>query len=119
MKVQMAYCSACDRDVQIAFPVQPVVADGQANVLDGDVVCLEIGSKCTGAMCPVGAVPPTVMAVRLVRSGIKPTMQPLIQATCNACDQVTSFAIINPTYATCTVCGTTSERKSLVLPTSN
>ena len=119
MKTKVAYCSACDRDVQIAFPTEPAVPDGQANVFDTEVVCLEIGHQCTGSMCPIGATAPAVMAVRLVRSGLKPAMQPLIDASCDACDEVTKFAVISADYATCTVCGRTSERKRLTLPTSN
>lgn len=119
MKTQMAYCSACDRDVRIALTEEPVEPDGQANIHDAEVVCLEIGEKCTGAMCPIGAQPPAVMAVRLVRSGLKPIVQPMTTARCEACDQVTRFALINPEYATCTECGTTVRRASLDVPTSN
>ena len=115
MKVQTAYCSACDRDVQIAFPDEPSVTDGHANILDTEVVCLEIGSKCTGSMCPVGATPPAVMAVRLVRSGLMPTVRPLLSAHCDGCGVVTSFAVIDATYATCTVCGVSAERARLTI----
>jgi len=118
MKVQTAFCSACDRDVQIVMPVEPVF-EGHANLRDAEVVCLEIGHQCTGAMCPIGAAPPAVMAVRLIQSGFTPVMQPLLDARCDACDQVTKFAVINVEYATCTVCGATTDRKRLALPTSN
>jgi len=118
MKVQSAYCSACDRDVRIVMPVEPVF-DGQANLRDAEIVCLEIGHQCTGAMCPIGAQPPAVMAVRLIQSGFKPVMQPLIDARCDACDQITKFAVVTADYATCTVCGATSHRTTLALPTSN
>ena len=119
MVVQMAYCSACDRDVQIAFPTEPTVHDGQANVMDTEVVCLEIGHQCTGAMCPVGAQPPAVMAVRLIRSGVKPIMHRLQVARCEACDSIEKFALIDATHATCTTCAHTVDRSSLATPTSN
>ena len=117
MRVQMAYCSACDRDVQIAFPTEPVVSDGQANILDTDVVCLEIGHQCTGSMCPVGAQPPAVMAVRLIRSGVKPVMHRMQPAMCAQCGGIEKFALIDATHATCTGCGRTVDRSTLVAPT--
>lgn len=79
MKTQRAYCSACDRDVMIAFPELSDFVDGQANIRDPEIVCLEIGHRCTGAMCPVAAQPPAVMAARLVRSkldGVIPSPPP-------------------------------------------
>lgn len=119
MKVQMAYCSACDRDVQIAFPTEPTVHDGQANVMDTEVLCLEIGHECTGSLCPIGAQPPAVMAVRLIRNGIKPVMHRLQPARCEACGGIERFALIDATHATCTTCGHTVDRLTLETPTSN
>lgn len=118
MKTTMAYCSACDRDVMIALGDEPVF-DGQANLPDPEVVCLEIGHTCTGSMCPIGAQPPAVMAVRLVRSGLKPVVQPIVAAQCDACDAVTPFAVISDELATCTVCGHSADRRTLIAPTSN
>ena len=119
LKVQMAYCSACDRDVQIGFPTEPTVTDGQANVMDTEVLCLEIGHQCTGSLCPIGAQPPAVMAVRLIRSGMTPVMYRLQPAQCDACGGIENFALIDAKYATCTECGRTVDRVSLVTPTSN
>jgi len=119
MKTQMAYCSACDRDVRIAMSDEPVEPDGQANVPDAEIVCLEIGDRCTGALCPIGAQSPAVMRVRLVRSGLKPAFQPVVTARCDACSEMTKFALINAELATCTECGTTVSRKGLEIPTSN
>ena len=113
MDTRMAYCSACDRDVRVAFPDAGEFVDGQANIRDPEVICLEIGARCTGALCPVGAQPPAVMAVRLVRSGLDTVVQPLVTARCPSCDQVSKFALIDLQYATCTTCGVTTERLSL------
>jgi len=74
MKTRQTYCSACDRDVMVAFPEETDFVDGQANISDPEIVCFEIGHRCTGAMCPVGGLPPAVMAVRLMRSGLDPTL---------------------------------------------
>ena len=119
MKVQLAYCSACDRDVQIGFPTEPNIAEGHANVMDTEVVCLEIGHECTGSLCPIGAQPPAVMAVRLIRNGIKPVMHRLQSALCEACGSIERFALIDATHATCTTCAHTVDSSSLTTPTSN
>ena len=119
MQTKLAYCSACDRDVMVAFPDESEFVDGQANIRDPEIVCLEIGARCTGSMCPVAAQPPAVMAVRLVRSGLENVVQPLLTARCRSCDQIAKFALINLEYATCTSCGVTTEYSKLDKPTSN
>ena len=70
MKTQREFCSACDREVLIAYPEESDYVDGHANIPDPQLVCLEIGERCTGAMCPVAAQPPAVMVHRLERSGL-------------------------------------------------
>ena len=112
MKTQVAFCSACDRDVTIAMTDEPVF-DGQANLPDPEVICMEIGHQCTGSMCPIGAQPPSVMAVRLVRSGLKPIVQPLVTARCEGCATVSRFAVISDDLATCTSCGRSVDRGTL------
>ena len=113
MKTHTAYCSACDRDVEIGFPTEPTVTDGQANIMDTEVVCFDIDHKCTGAMCPIGAQPPSVMAVRLIRTGAKQTMHRLQEAHCEVCGDVEKFALIDASVATCIGCGTTVNRATL------
>lgn len=73
MMTQRVFCSACDRDVLFAFPEEADFVDGQANIPDPQLVCLDIGERCTGSMCPVAAQPSSVMAARLVRSGLDVT----------------------------------------------
>jgi hypothetical protein len=106
MSTRVAFCSACDRDVQILITDMPV-QDAQAPVGDAEVVCLEIGERCTGHLCPIGAVSSTAMMVRLVRSGARSLVQPLVKAECEVCNRVTDFIIVSPAYATCADCGTT------------
>lgn len=119
MKAQVAYCSACDRDVHVVL-TEDRLLEGQANLPDPEIVCLEIGNACTGSMCPIGAQPPSVMAARLVRSGLgKPVLQPVVLGACELCLEVTQFVVIDPKYVTCTQCGTTTTRASLATPTSN
>lgn len=112
MKTQLAYCSACDQDVRIVVTDEPS-ADGQANIVDAEVVCLEIGAHCTGALCPVGATSPTVMAARLVRNGLYTAMHPIVKAQCARCEGKTEFVVIDTRLATCTVCGLTAKREEL------
>ena len=119
MNARLTYCSACDRDVVVAFPEEADCVDGQANIRDPEVVCLEIGYRCTGAMCPVAAQPPAVMAARLVRSGLDTAVQPLVTARCKSCDQISKFALIDLQYATCTTCGITTEFAKLDTMTSS
>ena len=76
MKTHRAFCSACDRDVLLAFPEETDFVDGQAPIPDPQLVCLEIGERCTGSLCPVAAQRAEVMAGRLVRSGLDGLMPP-------------------------------------------
>ena len=110
MKTQTAFCSACDRDVRVVITEDPI-HDGQANVHDAEIVCLEIGERCTGNMCPVGATSPTVMAARLVRNGLQTLMHPLVSLTCTRCDHVTTHVVIERKFATCAECGATTKRE--------
>jgi len=88
------------------------IHDGQANLHEAEIVCLEIGERCTGSMCPVGATSPTVMAARLVRNGLQNTMHPLSSLTCDHCDHVTTHVLIDHQFATCSDCGATSRRST-------
>ena len=114
MEAQTCYCSACDRDVQVIMP-EELAHDAQAPVADPEIVCLEIGERCTGMLCPVGAVPPTVMMVRRVRSGIRSVLQPVVKARCEICASVTDYVIVSGSHATCADCGTTLSRDDLEL----
>ena len=114
MKTQIAFCSACDRDVRIVLPETPV-DDAQAPVANAEIVCLEVGEQCTGNLCPVGAVSPTAMMVRRVRSGVHPVLEPIVKVACSTCARVTDYAIISPEYATCVDCGSTVPRDDLTL----
>ena len=52
MDKQWAYCSACDRQVEVV-----VKASGRVDPVTGEavdeLVCLEVGDTCTGALCPI------------------------------------------------------------------
>jgi len=108
MKTQTAYCSACDKDVSIVITDQPS-SDGQASLNDSEIVCLEIGSQCTGGLCPVGATSSVVMAARLVRNGLQTQMHLVVKRHCDSCGMDADFVTVDNKYATCTVCGTPTE----------
>lgn len=114
MKTINAYCSACDQNVRLVLTDEPV-QDDPSPIHDREVVCLEIGEHCSGALCPVGAVPSVVMAARLVRNGLQTQMQPIIKARCPACENSTDFVVVSREYGICTECGTTSKRDALEL----
>lgn len=112
MKTHIAYCSACDHDVRIALPDEPLF-DGHANLVDPEIVCLEIGESCTGNMCPIGAQPATVMKARLVKSGMELRLQPVVRAYCEGCSAESDLVVIDKLYATCPNCGHTVSRETL------
>ena len=114
MKTIDAYCSACDQNVRLVLTDEPV-QDDPSPIHDREVVCLEIGEHCSGALCPVGAVPPIVMAARLVRNGLQTEMQPIVKAHCRACDETTDVVVVSREYCICSVCGTTSKRDTMEL----
>jgi len=114
MIAQTAYCSACDKDVRIIVTDEPS-HDGQANLHDSEIVCLEIGDGCTGSLCPIGAAPPTVMAARLVRNGLQTVVQPVLQASCAECGRTTTHVIVERSHAICENCGTAKARSELTV----
>ena len=67
MKTHVAYCSACNREVEVMLPAdheaekQPGAHDAQA------CICMAYGEHCTGSLCPLFAVPPEEMAEALAR----------------------------------------------------
>ena len=114
MKNQTAYCSACAKDVRIVITDEPS-HDGHANLHDAEVVCLEIGETCTGALCPIGAAPPSVMAARLVRNGLQTIVQPVVKAHCANCDRVTPHLVFEAHAARCAECEGVTPRGELVI----
>ena len=117
MKTVDAYCSACDQQVRLVLTDEPV-QDDPSPIHDAEVVCLEIGERCSGALCPVGAVPPIVMAARLVRNGLQTQMQPIVKGDCCNCDETTDFVVVSGEYCICSQCGTTARRDTVDLKRS-
>lgn len=73
----VAYCSARDQRVRVVrrseLLGQPLGDDPYPD--PSDVVCLEYGDTCTGAVCPLFDVPTTEMEARLVAAGLRPELR--------------------------------------------
>jgi len=57
METQLAYCSACDRQIRVVARTEVGGSTDLADVDPQDLVCLEYGESCTGELCPVFRVP--------------------------------------------------------------
>ncbi len=57
MRTQKAFCSACDRQVEVVVPGDlPEGALPSAHD-PAKCICLEFGESCTGSLCPLFEVP--------------------------------------------------------------
>lgn len=115
MDTQIAYCSACDRDVLIQI-TGAEGHDAQAPMPDAEIICLEVGQRCSGPrICPVAGISQTAMRVRRVRAGLRTVLQPLVMAECRECRRVTEHVLADADFATCPECGTTTGTEQLTL----
>lgn len=67
MKTQHAYCSACDRQVEVMVSEETQESAGASNSDASKVVCLAYGEQCTGSMCPLFDIPTQQMKESLER----------------------------------------------------
>ena len=107
MRELKMYCAARDQDVHVVLTDEPVVDDGQATVMDSEVICLEIGESCTGSLCPVCAVSWEAMDAKLAKSGLRPEIRRKLSAHCEGCGRETEHVLSSGGYLSCTECGTT------------
>lgn len=107
MKNHQIFCSACDRQVRVLI-TEPPTYDGRAPLHDEELVCLEIGNKCTGNMCPLGAAEPAEMVRRIVRNGVPLESLNTVTTRCPGCGGEAEFVLYGGGRATCTACGTTA-----------
>lgn len=108
MHVHSAYCSARDQTVRIAMTEEPT-HEGQANLHDCEVICLDYGERCTGDFCPAFGLPRVLMGVRLARSEEFGGALATITAKCQACDALVPLTVVDDKIAVCTVCGSTNR----------
>lgn len=108
MENHQLFCSACDREVRVL--ITPALNEqGQAVLHDSEVVCLDIGSKCTGNMCPLGAAEPNAMVSRIIRNGIPLDTLSTVTARCPACDNEAEIVLYGEGRAACSICGTAAR----------
>jgi hypothetical protein len=106
MNVTTMYCSGCDRDVAVVV-TDGASDDAQANVHGEELACLEVGTGCTGSMCPIGAAEPGAMVQRLLRNGLPTDQLTRVSGHCDGCGLDTELALVGEHRASCLVCGTT------------
>jgi hypothetical protein len=108
-KTHAVFCPGCDHEVRLTLTESPP-RDGHANLPDGaELVCLDFGEGCSGGPCPLTGAAGIVMGVRLARSHLNDAHFKTINATCQACGNVTELEVIDGEYVFCTVCETTSR----------
>jgi hypothetical protein len=57
VKTQKAYCSACDRQVEVVVPEDLPKGTLPSAHDPASCICLEFGESCTGSLCPLFEVP--------------------------------------------------------------
>lgn len=57
METQLAYCSACDRQVRVAANAEAGKWPDPGDIDPHELVCLEYGESCTGELCPIFRLP--------------------------------------------------------------
>lgn len=81
MRTQKAYCSACDRQVEVVVP-EDLPEGALPSAHDpANCICLEFGESCTGSLCPLFEVPTGQMEenyrriIKEIREGKTPTAE--------------------------------------------
>src|SRR5688572_6487201 len=85
MRELTMYCSARDQEVKVFLTDEPA-HDGQAPMVDAEVLCLEIGERCTGSLCPICAMSADAVDARLVHHGLRPEVHRKVRAHCTNCE---------------------------------
>lgn len=105
MKNHQLYCSACDRQVRVLITEAPVY-EGHAPLHGEELVCLDIGAKCTGNLCPLGAAAPSEMVRRVMRNGVPLEVLNTVTARCPGCGEETEVVLYGEGRAMCSLCQT-------------
>ena len=108
MEPKKAFCPRCEGAVKVT--VTETALDGQANLSDSQVVCLDFHEKCAEGECPLYGLPGIVMGVRLARSGMRPIGEwTTVNGVCDGCGNAVELEVLDATYAYCPMCGTTNQ----------
>lgn len=108
MNTHSAFCTSCDRAVRLTWTPAPG-HDGEANLRDAELVCLDFGERCATATCPISHLPRVVMGVRLARSGLREGPWRTLHAYCEGCGSVQEQEVIDASYVVCTLCRSTNR----------
>ena len=114
MDIRTMYCSGCDRNVRVLLP-DGAPGHPQANVHDAELICMELGDWCTGALCPLGAAEPHAMVRRLIQEGLSLDHLRTARGWCDACGMGSEFVLYASQSAACTVCGTSRLRAGMTI----
>jgi hypothetical protein len=109
-------CPVCNRRVRVLATRAPSVADGHANIPDGQDICLDFGSLCEvgaappgeTARCPVFGAPILAMGAARARAGLTPEPKVEIAIQCPACGREQPHELVGMKHVLCSVCGTLS-----------
>ena len=112
MEIKTMYCSGCDRDVRVLRP-DDATGHPQANIHDAELICMELGDWCSGALCPLGAAAPHAMVRRLIQEGLPLDHLRTARGWCDACGLDSDFVLYASQSAACTVCGTSRLRSGI------
>ncbi len=107
MRTKRAFCSARDQDITVAWPDAPL-HPGQAMAAEApEPLCLELGERCTGDMCPIFRIPRVELAVRLAQAGLDgPDSLRTREGDCLGCGRHVELKIVDPGYGWCPDCHT-------------
>ena len=110
METKTAFCPKCDSPVHVTLTPGATATGGQANIPDGQIVCMDFHEKCTEGTCPLYGLPGIVMGVRLARSGLKPIEEwDTVEGICSGCEEAVELEVLDEKYAVCPLCQTTNE----------
>jgi len=108
MEEHTVYCGGCDHEVRVLITTPPS-EDGQATLHDSEVVCLEIGDRCSGASCPLGATAPEDMVRRLLRNGLPLDGLRTVTSLCPSCGLESEMVLYGRGRVICTACGSAAQ----------
>jgi hypothetical protein len=113
MQVTTMYCSGCDHEVAVVM-TDRATTEAQANVAGEELACLEVGTSCTGTLCPLGAAEPSHMVHRLIKHGLPTNQLTRVSGYCDSCGLESELALVGENRASCLVCGTTRPWEALL-----
>jgi hypothetical protein len=79
--------------------------EAQPTLRDEEMVCLDIGEQCTGALCPIGATAPNAMVGRIMRNGLPLDGVRMVRSLCPSCGLENDMVLYGQGRAACTTCG--------------